>query len=98
METQLELLKRAIQLAEQNPDMEIHCCVDGDDISDYGWTAHKIEKVCIAHWIMIGDYLYDDIESAMSELLDTTDEPETETEMRNRLEKQKAICIYTVAG
>ena len=93
MKTQLEWLEYAVAMAKAYPLFDIHVCVDGDLVNEYGWTQHKISHVTISDWITIGDTIYDDLENAIGELLDTTDEPERE--IRSRLKDHKAILIYT---
>ena len=44
-QTQLDFLKEAVLLAEQNPDIEIFVASSDEHCDDNGWTRHQITKV-----------------------------------------------------
>lgn len=48
---QREYLKKALELAEENPDMEIKVLAHYQELlPEFKWTAHKITGVSIEYW------------------------------------------------
>ena len=93
--TNLDFLKKAVSLAEENPELLIHICVDGDEVLEFGWTSHIIHDVKVGYWIRIEGRIFTDLESAIDEIFDNTEE--NKDAIRSRLQNKKAILIYTEA-
>ena len=59
MKTQREWLKKALELSQEHPDLEIHFCVSEDEILDeITWTAHNISNVEIGYWYQDDEGVY----------------------------------------
>lgn len=106
MKTQEQFLEEILQLKKEKPELEIHFCVDSDEILESGWTVHKITQVEISTWYQdderiltedgeILDHFTDEIEGS-EELTD--DEVEKIINSRFEKEVKLAICVYTHAG
>lgn len=91
---QIDFLKQAIQLAEDNPMAEIHFCVSNELTEDeYGWTDHSIYKVVLGWWYEDCERILTDPEEVQELLSDWWDRDVSEEEA---LEEMKpAILIYT---
>ncbi len=97
--TQLEFLKQAVDLAEKNPDHEIHFCVNSEEVLEDGWTGHKIKKVELGYWWFDGgERIYVDLEEIAEEMSDIEEKDISEEEAEQNPDVKKAILIYTDAG
>jgi hypothetical protein len=106
IKTQEQFLQEALEFKKQNPEMDIHICVDSDEIlEDSTWTAHRIGKVEISPWFEDGDQIIMDEDQIKEHLEDfLCDEYKNDAELEKavdekyKAEVKKAICIYTYAG
>ena len=112
IKTQEQFLQEALELKKQNPEMDIHFCVDSDDVlEEYSWTAHRIGKIEISPWFEDGDMILmdeDQIKEHLEELLsveyENQDKYENHVELAKAVDRKydaevkKTICIYTYAG
>jgi hypothetical protein len=104
MKTQEEFLHEILGLKKENPEMEIHFCVDSDEVLEYGWTAHKITSVKTCPWFEDDENILtdeDEIKDYFNERADeniTEDEVECHIKFRYASEVKEAICIFTHAG
>lgn len=93
---QLELLRTAVQLAEDNPGLEIEICARSDELcSEFAWTSQQITRVEVEwqyrgeEWIFVG---LGDIQDHLECLRD-----EEVTEEQAKEVSEQAILIYTGA-
>jgi hypothetical protein len=106
MKTQEEFLKEILDLKKANPEMDIHFCVDNDELSDNcGWTYQKIYKTEIGPWFIDDERVYtdeDDILDYFFNILETEEDAgeETERKAQEKYDKEvkKAILVFTMAG
>lgn len=105
MKTQEQFLREILDLKSKNTEMEIHFCVDSDEILDFGWTAHKITKVEIKPWYCDDERILtdeDEIKEHFENMADYTELPEKEkgryVDLRYKAEVKNAICVFTHAG
>jgi hypothetical protein len=106
IKTQEQFLQEALELKKQNPEMDIHICVDSDEIlEDSTWTAHRIGKVEISPWFEDGDQIITDEDQIKEHFEDLFYEDyENKVELAKAVDRKydtevkKAICIYTYAG
>lgn len=113
MKTQEEFLQEILALKAERPELEIHFCVDNEEIcADYSWTAHKITRVEVSPWFDEGEeilcYAEDIMEALENQLFSGKTREEAEAisseeadaivnEMYDAQVKQ-AICVFTNAG
>ena len=105
--TQEEYLKEILELKAQHPEMDIHFCVDSDELCDSGWTAHRITGVEINPWWFDGGERIetdeDNIRDEMENLI-FIEEGMTDEECKKAVDEQyqkevkEAFCVYTHAG
>lgn len=105
MKTQEQFLREILELKTNNSEMEIHFCVDSDEILESGWTAHMITKVEVSPWYAEGERIYtdeDEIKEHFEDLLYDEDIGDSELEsLVNEMYSQQvkeAICVFTHAG
>lgn len=102
---QEEYLLEILELKKQNPEMDIHFCIDSDQMLEEGWTAHKIGKVEISPWLEDGEYILTE-ESEIRDHFECllSDECKNEAELEKAIDEKydeevkDAICVYTYAG
>jgi len=88
MKTQIELLKEAVKIAEENPTLEIIIAANSDELlQEYGWTKHQITSVEISQYCEHDDKIITDIDELIENMeydldRDVTEE-EAEKEMKN---------------
>lgn len=93
---QIELLRKAVSIAEENPDIGIHVLASSEEIlPDYLWTAHHIKRVELGYWYEDNERIYTDPDELAEELSDV-DDVEATVEDAIRIMK-RAILIYTGA-
>ena len=92
MKTQLEFLKEAVALAEQNPKAKIHVAADTDCCGDFGWTQQEITKVEKTLYYCENEQIMLDVDSVVVEF-DLRGVFITEEEARSKMEE--VILIYT---
>lgn len=106
MKSQIEFLKKAIKLKNENPEMDIHFCACSDELlNDFAWTAHLISKIEINPWLQDDERIYIDEDEIKEYYKDLhADDNITDDELNiliDNLYKENvkdAICIYTNAG
>jgi hypothetical protein len=104
MKTQEQFLQEILELKTKNSEMEIHFCVDSDEILDTGWTAHKITKVEISPWFCYDERILTDEDEIKEHFENMADyelpekEMEAHIESRYESEVKMAICVFTHAG
>ena len=99
MKTQLELLKEAIALAEENPGLKIYVAVADehcDDYTDSSWTQHQISKVEKTLYYRTNDTIYTTVDGVIEYHEVYLDEDITEDDARAKMEY--VILIYTNAA
>jgi len=102
---QEEYLLEILELKKQNPEMDIHFCIDSDQMLEDGWTAHKIGKVEISPWLEDGEMILTE-ESEIRDHFECLlyDECKNEAELEKAIDEKydeevkDAICVYTYAG
>ena len=102
--TQIELVKKIVSLAKENPSAEIKFCVENEFADgEFGWTSHEIVRVELCDWIVVGDTIYTDSDAAKDEIFEmfsdtgTADEKASVDAYFNH-HVIKAICVYTSAA
>lgn len=104
MKTQEQFLQEILDLKSKNPEMEIHFCVDSDEILDIGWTAHIITKIEVSPWfcdderILTDEYEIKEHFENMADYELPEKEIEAHVEARYESEVKMAICVFTHAG
>ena len=104
MKKQEQFLQEILDLKKANPEMEIHFCVDSDEILETGWTAHKITKVEINPWYCEDECILTDEDEIKEHFEKTADyelpENVMESHVNERYESEvkMAICVFTHAG
>jgi hypothetical protein len=111
VKTQEEFLQEILDLKKANPEMDIHFCIDSDELGEYGWIVHKIIRVEISPWyrederILVDEddilnKFYDDIDEATGYVLGEKKLSDEEFEKRAQAmyaEKvKKAILVFTM--
>lgn len=94
---QLELLKTAVKLAEENPGLEIQICARSDELcSEFAWTSHQITRIEL-EWQYSDDdgFIHVGLDKIIEELEVERDEDVTEDQAKEVSEQ--AILIYTGA-
>lgn len=97
--TQAALLQKAVRLAKENPDAEIHVLADSEELlyGEYQWTGHLIARVELGYWhVHGGDKIFTDPYDLAEELAEM-EEREVSEEGATAMMK-RAILIYTAAG
>lgn len=98
--TQRELLKQALQLADEHPDAEIHFLVDAEELlPEYAWTGHEINKVKLGWWAYhpeFDDMILTDVGDMRDALEENLDRDVSEDEASEHM--KRAILIHTRAG
>ena len=92
MKRQLELMKEAVKLAEENPNYEIHFAVSNEELSEGAWTDHEIESVNIEWLCRISDVIYlgkKEIEEEYEDILGK------KVEVENMINSRKVILVRT---
>lgn len=96
MDKQRELLNKAVLLAQAYPDVQIHVCVDNDEIAeDFRWTSHHISKVELGEWATYNEKIFVDKSDYFDEVEWMEDIELTEEELDAAF--APAILIYTRA-
>jgi len=109
---QLEILKKAVSLCEENTDAIIRFAVNGDELCDHyehSWTSHEAFRVEIESWMMWNDRIITDESEAVEEYAEsicegmkvngsTDGEIEKAAEAFVEKNMQTAIVIYTRAA
>jgi hypothetical protein len=105
MKEQIEFIKEILRLKEENPNAEIKICVDNEFAEDCGWTSHRIKRVELCSWIVIGEHIYTDEDLAKDDLMDELYISDLSTKDSNSLVDMhfsegavEAICVFTEAG
>ena len=107
MKSQREWLQEIMNLSNKHPDIEIHFCVDSDDILEFGWTDHKIVNVEIEAWWRDDDRIYvgeNEIKEYFAEYYYENNESKSEEEIEKlanekyEKEAKEVICVYTSAN
>jgi len=95
---QKELLHKLNTFVIEHPEYEIHFLVNSDELSDYTWTAHQMQKVELGYWYVHDETVFtnpdDYIEVLMDECEDIT---EDEGEIMAYDKMDKCILVYTGA-
>lgn len=94
MKTQLEFLKQAVELAEQNPTLKIHVASSDEHCEDKSWTQHHINKVEKTWYYEYDGEIFLDIEEVV-EHFEYHNQEITEEEAKDKMEE--VILIYTNA-
>lgn len=94
MKTQLEFLKEAVALAEQNPTLKIHFASSDEHCEDKSWTQQHISKVEKTWYYSYDEDIFLDIDDVMDHY-EYLGEEITEEEAKSRMEE--VILIYTDA-
>ena len=90
--TQLELLKEAVLLGEQNPGIEIFIASSDEHCDDKGWTRQQITGVVKTLYCCIEEEIFLNVE----EVIDHYEGYGEEITEEEAVEKMKeAILIYT---
>jgi len=103
MTTQQHHIQHILNLKQDNPELEIHFCIDSEEISDYQWTDHQISLVEILPWYrkdeLILNYELAIKESMYSEISDDIPDEEADAIVNERYQKEvkQAICVFTFA-
>jgi len=104
MSTQREKIKELVELMGANPDMEIHLCVDSEEIlENCKWTAHKIGKIEICPWYEDGDRIITNEDEIYEIVYDNLFDIEHEEDAHRMAQEvvdncKQVICVYTFAG
>lgn len=102
--TQEEALKLILKLKEENPEFEIHFCIDSDQLLEYGWTAHKISKVEVCPWFEDGERIYTEEEEIIEHFEDFLYNSDSEKSLEEQIDilykenVKTAICVHTFPG
>ena len=105
--SQKEWLIELLEISDKNPDMEIHFCVDSDEILESGWTDHKIVSIETTPWFLNDERIYtgeDEIKEFFEEYYYETEKNKTDEEIKNLVnekyekEVKEVICVYTQAN
>jgi hypothetical protein len=102
MKTQIEFVREIIELSEKHPSAQIKLCVDGDEVEEYGWTAHEIRRVELLRWVEVNEQIYTDEKSAKYEIQDMLfnsdihpDELKKQVDDYFEEHAVDAICVFT---
>jgi len=97
MKTQLEYLKEAVKLAEQNPELGIVIAADSSElIEDYTWTKHRITSVGISYYHERDEKIITDVDDMIDDMAGDLDRDVTEEEAIK--EMIKVILVSTGAN
>ena len=94
MKTQLDFLKEAISLAEQNPTLKIHIASSDEHCEDKSWTQHRIANVEKTNYCCIGEEIFTSIDDVV-DYFDCLGEELTDEQAQEKMEE--VILIYTNA-
>ena len=95
MKTQLDFLKEAVALAEQNPGLKIVIASSDEHCEDKSWTAHKITKVEKTQYYCCEDEIFTDADSVVDHF-EYMGEDLSYEQAEEKMEE--VILIYTYAG
>lgn len=106
MKTQEQFLEEILNLKKERPDLDIHFCVDSEELVECSWTAHKIYSVSINSWYQDDERIYTDDGEILDLFADEIDNAENLTDeeiekiIHERYDKEVklAICVFTHAG
>lgn len=105
MKSQIDFINEIAALHAANPELEIHFCVDSDEVLEFGWTAHRVTGVKVGYWYTSGERIYtseEEIKDCFAyEIEDDLELESNEIEriVNNRfVDIPKAILVYTCAG
>jgi hypothetical protein len=96
-------LQHILDLKRENPEMEIHFCIDSDFINDYGWTDHQIVDVNIMPWYRVGERISTDknliIEMMYEGIPNEISDEDADAIVTRKYEKEvkQVICVFTIA-
>jgi hypothetical protein len=94
--TQIEYLKKAVELADANPAMEIHFAVDNNGmLENSGWTDHRIKSAEISLYWSSDEKILTDIDKVIDEMEYALDRDVTEAEAL--AESREVILVKTCA-
>lgn len=94
MKTQLEFLKEAVALAEQNPTLKIHIASSDEHCEDKSWTQQHITKVEKTPYYCCEEEIFLDVDDVI-DYFDYLGEEMTEEQAQEKMEE--VILIYTNA-
>jgi hypothetical protein len=94
MKTQLEFLKEAVVLAEQNPTLKIIIASSDEHCEDKAWTQHHITKVEKTDYFCCEEEIFLDVDDVIDHL-ESLGVEITEEQAQEKLEE--VILIYTNA-
>lgn len=93
MSKQVELLKKALELVEENPNLEIHLAVSCDEINDeFGWVNHKIKRVEKSPYYEKNETILTDIDEIREHFEDVEDRDVSEEEA---IARSKEVILIT---
>ena len=68
MKTQLEFLKEAVALAEQNPELKIHFASSDEHCEDKSWTKQHITKIEKTSYYQYEEEIFVDVDELVDHL------------------------------
>jgi len=92
MKTQLEFLKEAVMLAEQNPTLKIHIASSDEHCEDKSWTQQHITKVEKTEYYCCEEEIFLDVDDVVDHYEYMGEELTTE-QAQEKMEE--IILIYT---
>ena len=92
MKTQLDFLKEAVALAEQNPGMKIHVASSDQHCEDKSWTQHHITRVEKTPYFCYEEEIFLDVDDVIDHF-EYLDVEITEKQAEDQMEE--VILIYT---
>lgn len=95
MKTQIDFLKEAVRIAEENPEMEIHFAINSEKLTYENWTYHKIISIKKSLYYEGDGKIMTDMDDIIEHLSYEYDREITEKEARK--EMKEFILIYTGA-
>lgn len=104
MKKQEEFLQEVLELKKENPDAEIHFCIDSDEILEYVRTVHKITSVVLCPWFANDERILTDVDEIKELFAEqgtdfmTDDEVNKLVAERYEKEVKTAICVFTHIG
>lgn len=96
MKTQLEFLKEAVALAEQNPSLKIHFASSDEHCEDTSWTQQHITKVEKTYYYQVDERILLDVDEVQDYFECYLDQEISDEEAVSKMEE--VILIYTGAG
>ncbi len=94
MKTQIEYLKEAVALAEQNPALKIHIASSDEHCEDKSWTQQHITKVEKTPYYCYEEEIFLDVDDVIDHF-EYLGEEITEEQAEEKMEE--VILIYTSA-